>query len=235
MENSRATVLIAAGFAISAVLLFVLIGDAPREEEDEFQAYEPTEDSVEVGDAGAAVPAVTAMKRAGDDEDEPTRDVPRPAAKPDAVDDETEEIAPSEASAHPAVQGTEDTLNRPGPAPSQDGDEEQPTGSLDRETVRDGIKAVTPLVKVCYEETLEDFPDAAGTITVGFRIIGEQGEGRVEMSELDSENTTLFDEKLHDCMLRSIGEATFDAPEGGGAVNVTYPFNFDSGKSSDQQ
>lgn len=140
----------------------------------------------------------------------------------------------------------EDTLNRPGPMgddaqarrivnrrPRADGETagqqpDAPTGSLDKEDVRNGIHAVTPMVKVCYEETLKEFPDAAGKVTIGFRIIGEDGKGRVEMTELEPDGTTLFDEKLHDCLQARVAEAEFEVPSGGGVVNVRYPFVFDT-------
>lgn len=224
METPRVTALIAAGLAIIAVVLYLMM-DA-KDADEPFQAYDGSGDAVEVADTGLAVPSVTAMKRAGDEADDPGRDVPRDETNEmDETDPASDDDSPQPDS--PAVDGTEDTLNRPGPAPSGADPDELPPGKLDRDTIRKGIEAVTPLVKVCYEGALEDFPSAEGKITVGFRIIGEEGKGRVEMSELDPERTTLFDEKLHDCMLKTIGDAEFESPEGG-AVTVRYPFVFET-------
>lgn len=136
-----------------------------------------------------------------------------------------------------------DELNRPGPTgdaaearriknrrPRTDEkvgkQDELPAGQLDKDDVQAGIQAVRPLVKACYEDMLKEFPDAAGKVTVAFRIIGEDNKGRVEMSELAEDNTTLFDQQLHDCMQKSIAEAEFETPSGGGVVNVRYPFVF---------
>lgn len=168
---------------------------------------------------------------------QPTSAAPAPAASAAAPAAVPARTAPATADRE------EDTLNRPGPdgtpdgrritnrRPREGGDEtagpaEPAPGTLDKDSIRKGIRAVTPMVKVCYEETLEEFPDAAGKVTIGFRIIGEDGKGRVEMSELDQEGTTLFDEKLHDCLQNRVAEAEFEAPEGGGVVNVRYPFVF---------
>lgn len=227
MEKSRVTAVVAFGLVGIAGIFFLMVRDS---DEDDFQAYDPGDDAVEVADTGLGVPSVTAMRRAGDEEE----DAPTPVPKPSGDSHETpspDDDSPVDDDSRAAIEGTEDTLNRPGPTPSDapgDSADSPPSGTLDRETIRRGVDAVTPLVKVCYEDTLKDFPDAAGKITVGFRIIGEEGEGRVEMSELDPEQTTLFDERLHDCMLKTIGDARFEAPEGGGVVNVRYPFVFET-------
>ncbi|MEZ4461401.1 MAG: AgmX/PglI C-terminal domain-containing protein [bacterium] len=118
-----------------------------------------------------------------------------------------------------------DTVPTPTEAPPKAVDEE-PTGSLDREVIRDGIQSMRPIVEKCYNETLKDFPDAEGRVTLAFTISAEDDEGRVELSELDTEKTTLIDTMLHDCMLEAVGELRFPAPEGNGKVNVKYPFNF---------
>ena len=113
--------------------------------------------------------------------------------------------------------------------PSQDvgaPDDEGPTGALDREVIRDGIKAMRPVVEACYHETLADFPDAEGKVTLAFTIAAENDEGRVELAQLDDEKSTLIDAMLHDCMLKALGDLKFPAPEGNGKVNVRYPFNF---------
>lgn len=139
------------------------------------------------------------------------------------------------------VEPREDTLNRTGPEgaeamervvrnrrprPDDVPDRPAPVGQLEKDDIRKGIEAVRPLVKVCYEDTLKEFPDAAGKVTIGFRIIGEDDKGRVEMTELADDGTTLFDEKLHDCLQKRVAEAEFETPSGGGVVNVNYPFVF---------
>jgi hypothetical protein len=105
-------------------------------------------------------------------------------------------------------------------------EDEEPHGTLEREVIRDGIQAMRPVVESCYLETLADFPDAEGRVTLAFTIAAENDEGRVELAELDGEKSTLIDAMLHDCMLKALGDLKFPAPEGNGKVNVRYPFNF---------
>lgn len=105
---------------------------------------------------------------------------------------------------------------------------EGPTGTLPREVIREGILSMRPIVEQCYRDTLRDFPDAEGKVTISFTISAEEDEGRVQLAELDPETTTLIDSMLHDCMLESIGELRFPAPDGDGTVNVKYPFQFSS-------
>lgn len=133
-------------------------------------------------------------------------------------------------------------LNEPGPPepPTPEGvDPDAPVsaqleqvrvGALSRETIRESIETMKPYVKGCYEDMLKEFPEAAGKVVIEFTIIGEGGKGRVEMSELEAEKTTLFDSKLHDCMLEAVGDLEFEVPEGGGKVKVRYPFNFETDK-----
>ncbi len=107
-----------------------------------------------------------------------------------------------------------------------EGADTEARGQLDRDDIMAGVKEITPFVKACYEEVLVDFPDAAGTVVMEFDIIAENGAGRVEMSKLNQEKTTLYDTRLHNCMLESIGDVNFDIPSGGGKVSVKYPFKF---------
>lgn len=192
----------------------------PREVEDErtdsFQPWAADSADPRAPDASVAVPRED-YKRAGGEVRPPDTPPPKTQFAPD------------------------DTLNRPGPDPTEaggepdDGRERQrapkqqpPTGTMDKETVQEGIRTLRPLLKVCYENLLEEFPDASGKVTLSFRIAAENDEGRVELGELAPDKTTLFDEKLHDCLLESIGEAKFPAPGGDGVVNVTYPFKFEN-------
>ena len=103
-----------------------------------------------------------------------------------------------------------------------------PAPTLDKDDIQRGIKTITPYVKACYEQTLTDFPDAAGRVVIAFDIVGEGDEGRVELSELAEDKTTLFDTGLHDCILESIGDVKFEKPNGQGKVHVRYPFQFDN-------
>lgn len=219
--NRNRVLVVTACLAIVVVAVIALQTTAPDSTDDAFAPYQPDTngaDTASASDEGGAV-ADRATARSA------------PPRKPAAADDGI-------------VKLPNDELNRPGPTgaaaearrvvnrrPRGDDEEpglqdERPTGELAREDVQAGIEAVRPLVKECYDETLSEFPDAEGKVTIGFRIHGEDGKGRVEMSELEDDSTTLFDQTLHDCMQKGIAEAQFATPSGGGVVNVRYPFIF---------
>mgnify|MGYP006188901993 CR=1 FL=1 len=209
---------IAAGLVVLVAFLLYTRPAAKPLDPEEFAAWEPEVVVEEAQDSGALVPrsGYRPATTATDNRDRPQ------AARREYRQGDVDE----------------DTLNRPGPqarqAPGEEAAPEDvapprgvaPEDTLSHEAIRDGIEVVRPLVKVCYEDALKEFPDAAGKVTLSFRIAAEDEEGRVELSELDRERTTLFDEKLHDCMMESVAEATFPAPGAGGVVNVTYPFVF---------
>lgn len=123
------------------------------------------------------------------------------------------------------------------PSQKQGGDQEMEEESepeeevelkVSREEISAGIEAFRPFVRKCYEKTLKDFPDASGTINLAFTMESQDGKGQVFMSEI-GENTTLFDDALHDCLLYQISEVDFDlSTPDGHQVYVRYPFTFAS-------
>lgn len=125
------------------------------------------------------------------------------AASDSARGDQDEAIKPSRGQAGGA--GTEEE-SKP---------VEEPKLKVSSEEISAWIEAFRPFVRRCYEETLVDFPDAAGTISLAFTMESQDGKGRVFMSEI-GENTTLFDDALHDCLLYQISEIDFDlsTPDG---------------------
>ncbi len=155
---------------------------------------------------------VTDDAPAADDED----DVPAeqaPAAAESGDTPSTDDAAPEDDSAAGAA-----------PTPPHSA---PPKGMLDKETIQDGIRAVTPFIKACFEEGLKRDPSLAGRVVVSFDIEAEEGEGRITRGEVkEAETQSLFFEA---CVLREVAKAEFEAPRGGGKVSVTYPFLFDPG------
>lgn len=113
----------------------------------------------------------------------------------------------------------------PVPAELSKKDDAEKLGTLDRDVIRQGIQSIRPTVEKCYHATLKDFPEAEGTIVLGFTIAAEDGIGRVELAEPDQDTSTLIDTVLHDCMTDAVGAVEFPAPQDG-KVNVRYPFKF---------
>ena len=181
------------------------------------------------------VPYDSPAKQAQNDELNKS-DIPKPAPAPDPTPSLLAS-GPSGALAKPVTAPLDENregevLNAWGPKDSlptsTPSEEDKPAGTLSRESVKAGIKSVTPVFRACYQSALEDFPGAGGKVILDFDITAEDGRGKVSMSEVDDKKTTLFDNKLHDCMQETLAEVTFDSPDGG-TVHVKYPFVFQPG------
>jgi len=104
---------------------------------------------------------------------------------------------------------------------------EEKKASLGREEIRAAVRAVLPKVKVCYESALEHDPALSGTVKVALEIEAVDGKGKVVSGEVpDSETRSPFFEA---CVLETVANVEFPAPEGEGKLKVTYPFRFESG------
>jgi hypothetical protein len=108
-------------------------------------------------------------------------------------------------------------------------------GSLDKDTIRTGIKSIIPRVEECYTHGLERNPKLAGKIVVKFVIRTKDGRGRIDEGEIDSENDELQSPLVEQCILTAMAEIDFPAPSGGGEVHVSYPFVLaNDGEPNDQ-
>ena len=97
-----------------------------------------------------------------------------------------------------------------------------------REYVRDRIRSdYFPLAKDCYEQGLKKNPALAGKIVANFRIVGSKNTGGlIDWVDMASEETTLDDHDVLECLTQSLYSVTFDAPPDDGVVTVTYPITF---------
>ncbi|MBK8719973.1 MAG: AgmX/PglI C-terminal domain-containing protein [Deltaproteobacteria bacterium] len=113
------------------------------------------------------------------------------------------------------------------PAPAE-GDAPQPA-ELDKDYIQARIKDdLVPLATECYESVLEDDPKLAGKMVMTFQIVGdEEVGGVVDAAEVDP-SSTLRNAAMDECMRESMMSLSFEPPEGGGSVSVTYPFVFAS-------
>lgn len=100
-------------------------------------------------------------------------------------------------------------------------------GKLDKDYIRSVVQdEVIELVKECYDVALEHDPKLAGKIVLDFAIVGDESVGGVVEEVTMADGSTLLDPDLAECVTESMASATFDPPEGGGRVRVTYPFEF---------
>jgi TonB family protein len=101
----------------------------------------------------------------------------------------------------------------------------QDRAGLGKEEIQAAIKAVTPLVKSCYEKRLKEKNELQGKAVVKFTIVAKDGEGSIDEGEIKS--SSLEDLRLDTCVLHALSKARFPLPRNEqGRVVVTYPFTF---------
>ena len=88
---------------------------------------------------------------------------------------------------------------------------------LDKAIIRRYIKRNVQKIQYCYEKELISNPQLAGTVTVRFTI-GADG--------VVSQSTGHGMPPVDACVANVIAAIQFPAPQGGGVVNVSYPFVF---------
>ncbi|MCA9688707.1 MAG: AgmX/PglI C-terminal domain-containing protein [Myxococcales bacterium] len=112
-------------------------------------------------------------------------------------------------------------------AKEEDAKEPGPLPTLDKDYIQARIREdLLPLATECYESALEQDEAIAGRMVMKFAIVGdEEIGGLVDNVEL-AEDNEIKHEGLVECMRESMLSVTFDPPQGGGQVQVTYPFVF---------
>jgi len=96
-------------------------------------------------------------------------------------------------------------------------------GGLSRDVINRVIQKHYNEIKYCYEKELTKDPSLYGKVTVMFLI---DGTGRV--GEALVQQTTMSSEPVESCMINRVRRWVFPAPQGGGTVQVTYPYVFKS-------
>lgn len=97
-------------------------------------------------------------------------------------------------------------------------------GALDPDIVRRIVRAHINEVRHCYDQGLARNPKLAGRIAISFTI---NADGSVTAS--DVAETSLADASVGECIRKAAKRWEFPKPEGGGTVQVSYPFNLDPG------
>lgn len=99
-------------------------------------------------------------------------------------------------------------------------------GDLDKAIIRRYIKHNLAKIGYCYEHELLAHPSIEGTITVSFFI--------TPMGSVKGAQGTGFDTTVANCVADVIGNIEFPKPNGGGGVQVNYPFTFHTASASPQ-
>lgn len=100
-------------------------------------------------------------------------------------------------------------------------------GTLTKESIQEGVRAVIEDVKRCYEDALKKTPDLEGKLVVDFEIVGEPDAGGVvdEVEIADSSDDVMRQNSdLTECMMDAIYSIELPPPDSGGRVKVSYPF-----------
>jgi hypothetical protein len=209
----KALLLVGLGLVGFGMFLFMSDRTAPYgdgESDERFDVYSGARES-----ADPASPSSPQVEAPGSHRRSPT-----PLSQPDSQ--------PSRAaSSQPAVAPDGPTKTVPKARP-------RPEGVLGKEEVQLGIEAFKPVAKHCYEQLLEDFPEASGKVALRFTVQAADGFGEVVMSEIDKSKTEVHDGFFHDCLTTSIASVEFET-EQTGATDVTYPFRFEREKPALQK
>jgi TonB family protein len=96
-------------------------------------------------------------------------------------------------------------------------------GGLSRDVINRIIQRHYNEVKYCYEKELTKDPNLYGKVTVLFVI---DGAGRV--GDALVQQSTMGSEPVEGCIVGHVRRWAFPAPQGGGTVQVTYPYVFKS-------
>jgi TonB family protein len=92
-------------------------------------------------------------------------------------------------------------------------------GALSKEIVRRIIRLHLNEVRFCYEQELPRHPGLSGRLVVQFMVAGT---GRVITSFVES--STIPDPRVGMCVTEAVRRWEFPRPDGGGLVQVSYPF-----------
>lgn len=94
-------------------------------------------------------------------------------------------------------------------------------GGLDKDVIMKVIKRHQNEIKFCYEQELQKNPALGGKVAVAWTIdpAGSVNEANVSESSISNAN-------VEGCILQRIRRWKFPEPQGGGVVNVTFPWIF---------
>ena len=107
-------------------------------------------------------------------------------------------------------------------------------GKLDKEYIRERIREdFIPLAKECFDGALEKDPELGGKLVFEFVIVGDEAVGGIVESAKVLDSSTLQEQELEYCFEQSLLSLSFEPPEAGGSVTVTYPFLLQAGDSKD--
>jgi hypothetical protein len=97
-------------------------------------------------------------------------------------------------------------------------------GSIDPELIRKVVHEHRAQIRTCYETQLTTRPNLAGKLLSAWTI-----DPAGAVTEAHTQESTLHDRTVENCVASKIKTWRFPIPKGGGEVFVTYPFIFTPG------
>jgi TonB family protein len=94
-------------------------------------------------------------------------------------------------------------------------------GGLDKDVIMKVIKRHQNEIKFCYDQELQKNDKLAGKVAVAWTIDPSGGVSDANVSESSMDNAN-----VESCIVQRIRRWKFPEPEGGGVVNVTFPWIF---------
>lgn len=98
-------------------------------------------------------------------------------------------------------------------------------GAIDSDAILAALNAHRDEFRYCYEKELNaEAPKISGRVSTSF-VIGSSGR----VTQAGVESTSLNNANVERCVINVIKRIDFPSPRGGGVVQVSYPFKFQSG------
>ena len=98
---------------------------------------------------------------------------------------------------------------------------------MSKEAIQAGVKSALPAIRSCFDAGRKQDPSLAGRVVLLFDIEAQDGQGLVTKGQVAEEET--MSPFFEACILKSVADVQFDAPESEGKITVRYPFSFDPG------
>jgi hypothetical protein len=107
--------------------------------------------------------------------------------------------------------------------------DDEHTGTMDPEYIRDAVQEIRPLLAECYElakdaAEREGLEAPEGRLVTRFVFTGEPDVGGVVEESEVLEESSLRDPTLEECFRETLYTLELPAPDEGGTITVHYPF-----------
>jgi len=103
-------------------------------------------------------------------------------------------------------------------------------GTISKDDIRAGVRAVIPLLAECYDAAQDRFSTKTGSIKVQMHLTGEPDVGTlIEKAEIEGDPQFTGDAGFVECLQQTMLSVELPPIEDGGTVDVTYPLAFAPG------